>query len=191
MSRIHIFGASGSGTSTLGRELAARLGCPHLDTDKYFWLPTDPPFRKTRETGERLAMLMDDLQHEEWVLSGSLCGWGDPCIPLFDLAVYLWIPHDLRMSRLAAREIERYGKDAVGSESSRKFLDWAAQYDNGGLDVRSRALHEAWMANLPCSLIKLEGDLSVDEQVAQVLLALRAKPVSSPPARASIRRGRR
>ena len=41
--RIHILGASGSGTTTLGRALAARLQCPHFDTDDCFWLPTDPP----------------------------------------------------------------------------------------------------------------------------------------------------
>jgi len=36
--RIHILGASGSGTTTLGRALAERLQCPHFDTDDYFWL---------------------------------------------------------------------------------------------------------------------------------------------------------
>ena len=177
MSRIHIFGASGAGTTAHGRALAARLGCAHLDTDNYFWLPTDPPFFETRERGERLAMLMGDLQHKEWVLSGSLCGWGDPCLPLLDLAIFLWIPHDLRMSRLEAREIERYGEsvarpNGVWSESSRKFLDWAAQYDSGGLEIRSRALHEAWMASLPCPVIRLEGDFSVDERVERVVSVL-------------------
>src|SRR5438128_874343 len=42
--RLHILGASGSGTTTLGRALAEGLQCPHFDTDDYFWLPTDPPF---------------------------------------------------------------------------------------------------------------------------------------------------
>jgi adenylate kinase family enzyme len=34
--RIHLIGASGSGTTTLGRALAQRLGYPHFDTDHYF-----------------------------------------------------------------------------------------------------------------------------------------------------------
>jgi len=41
--RIHILGASGSGTTTLGRALAERLQYPHFETDDYFWLPTAPP----------------------------------------------------------------------------------------------------------------------------------------------------
>src|SRR5678809_1323103 len=40
--RIHILGASGSGT-TLGRALAEHLQGSHFDTDDYSWLPTDPP----------------------------------------------------------------------------------------------------------------------------------------------------
>ena len=51
MARIHIFGASGTGTTTLGGTLAAALDCPHLDTDDYFWIKTDPAFRTVRETG--------------------------------------------------------------------------------------------------------------------------------------------
>ena len=41
--RIHVFGASGAGVTTLGRALADALGTPHHDTDDYFWLPTTPP----------------------------------------------------------------------------------------------------------------------------------------------------
>ena len=43
---IHIYGASGSGTSTLGRYLGDKLGYFFMDTDDYFWLPTDPPYTK-------------------------------------------------------------------------------------------------------------------------------------------------
>lgn len=108
---IHILGASGSGTTTLGRALAERLQCPHFDTDAYFWLPTEPPFTEKRETTLRQKLLMDDLTaHQSWVLSGSLCGWGDVAIPLFDLAIYLWVPCEIRLERLRQREIERYGE---------------------------------------------------------------------------------
>jgi adenylate kinase family enzyme len=99
--RIHILGAFGSGTTTLGRALAKRLQCPHFDTDDYVWLPTDPPFTHQRERTERQRLLLDDFTAQEhWVVSGSLCGWGDVAIPLFELVVFLTIPHDIRMARL-------------------------------------------------------------------------------------------
>ena len=104
--RIHILGASGSGTTTLGQALAERLQCPHFDADDSFWVPTDPPFTHQRERTERAQLLMDDLTaHDAWVVSGSLCGWGDVAIPLFELVVFLWIPHDRRMARLRQRVV--------------------------------------------------------------------------------------
>ncbi len=57
--RIHITGASGSGTTTLGRALAAELSCPHFDSDDYFWLPTDPPYTTQRDSEERNRRLLD------------------------------------------------------------------------------------------------------------------------------------
>jgi adenylate kinase family enzyme len=73
--RIHILGASGSGTTTLGRALAERLQCPHFDTDDYFWLPTDPPFTHQRERTQRQRLLMDDLTaHDSGLYQGRSMG---------------------------------------------------------------------------------------------------------------------
>jgi adenylate kinase family enzyme len=172
--RIHILGASGSGTTTLAAGIAARHGHQHLDTDDYYWLPTQPPFRETRPLDERLAMLGQALRGQvRWVLSGSLCGWGDVFIPEFDLVVFLAIPDSLRMARLRAREIQRYGARAIAPggelhEAHVQFLDWARRYEAGDLTVRSRALHEAWLTDLPCRVIRLEGDLSTDAQLARI-----------------------
>jgi hypothetical protein len=44
---IHITGASGSGTSTLGRALVERLGAVHLDTDDFYWSPVGCPTRRS------------------------------------------------------------------------------------------------------------------------------------------------
>jgi hypothetical protein len=58
---VHIFGASGAGTSTLGRALGERLALAHLDTDDFFWMPTDPPFTGllTPDPELRLARLRE------------------------------------------------------------------------------------------------------------------------------------
>lgn len=69
---VHIFGGAGSGTSTLGRAVAAEYGCFFMDTDDYFWMPTDPPFREKRPREERLSMLREEFAahsralHDEW-----------------------------------------------------------------------------------------------------------------------------
>ena len=98
--RIHITGASGSGTTTLGRAVASALAIPHHDTDDYFWQPTAPPYRDKRDSAERLRLMREMfLPRAEWVLSGSLQGWGDPAISYFDIVVFLYTPRDLRLKR--------------------------------------------------------------------------------------------
>jgi adenylate kinase family enzyme len=171
--RIHILGASGSGTTSLASAIADKHGHRRLDTDDFFWVPTNPPFREKRPHDERLARLREALGSGPWVLSGSLCGWGDPLIPEFDLVVFLVIPTPVRLARLRAREIARYGHQAVAAggelhQAHVEFLEWAGRYDTGGLEMRSRALHEAWLAALPGAVLRLEGDRSVGEQLTQI-----------------------
>jgi len=177
MIRLHIMGASGSGTSTLGAAVAARLGCPLHDTDNYFWLPTDPPFTEVRPMPERLALLRARLgEHRRWVLSGALSGWGDPLIPAFSLVVFLSLDTPTRLTRLRAREEARYGDriepggDLAAVHAG--FIAWAAAYDQAGLGQRSRALHEAWLADLPCPVLRLDGRLPVAALAEAVLARL-------------------
>ena len=175
--RIHILGASGSGTTTLGRALAARLQCPHFDTDDYFWVPTDPPYTQQRERTERQRLLRDDLTAQDsWVVSGSLCGWGDVAIPLFELVVVLWVPQEVRMARLHLREQARFGERILPGgdmyESSQAFLARAASYDEGGLDIRSRQRHDQWLSTLPCPILCFEGEYTIEEQLAVLMVEI-------------------
>jgi adenylate kinase family enzyme len=168
-------GAAGSGCTTLGRALAERLGCVSLDTDTYFWLSSDPPFQQTRDRTERRALLAADLErHSSWTLSGSLSGWGDVFIPLFELVVFLWVPPEIRLARLAERELALFGAAALAPggqmhETHATFMSWAASYDTGDLSMRSRQRHEQWLQSLPCPVIRLEGTGTVDEHLAEVM----------------------
>jgi adenylate kinase family enzyme len=173
--RIHLLGASGSGTTTLGRALARHLGVPHLDTDDYFWLPTEPKFERIRERAERQALLGGDLDRQpSWVLSGSLCGWGDRFIARFDLVIFCAVPARTRLARLRARERERYGEAAVAPGGRLRaryeaFIAWAASYEDGPAAARSRAMHEAWLATLRCPVLRLEDTDDVDTRLKRVL----------------------
>lgn len=66
---IHIYGASGSGTSTLGRYLAEQFQYAFLDSDDYFWLPTDPKFTTKRPIEQRVPLIRQDIAAAKTVLS--------------------------------------------------------------------------------------------------------------------------
>ncbi|WP_096272132.1 ATP-binding protein [Paucisalibacillus globulus] len=169
--KIHIMGASGAGTSTLGSSLSKVLPHTYLDTDDYFWTTK---FTKQRAVPERRQMLGKDLLcNENYILSGAVCGWGDNFKSYFDLVIFLWVPQDIRLERLKQREFQRYGNEILvgGSkhEQSKTFLEWASLYDHAGMEVRSRTLHEYWMADLSCPVLRIEGDYSVKERMDIVL----------------------
>ena len=108
--RIHILGASGAGTTSLGEALALRLGVPHFDADDFFWEKTDPPFTTKRGVEDRRQLLESTLSAAPaWVLSGSVTGWGNFLKPVFSHVLFLSLPPEERMRRIRARELRRYG----------------------------------------------------------------------------------
>jgi adenylate kinase family enzyme len=172
--RIHIFGAAGAGTTTLASALSAKHGHHHFDTDEFYWLPTDPPYQQPRPRSERQMLLARALaKADAWVLSGSLCGWSDPFLSEFELVVFLLVPTEERLARLLAREVRRYGQEAIAPggrlyKTHVEFLDWAKRYDDGGLNMRSRALHESWIQKLPLPVVRLDGNKPVDTLLGEV-----------------------
>ncbi len=161
---ILITGAAGTGTTTLAQALAKELHTPHLEADDFLWLPSDPPYQhmadKTKR-GERLLQAMHG--HGQAIVAGSVVGWGQPLENTFDLVLFLYLPAELRLERLARREVERFG------QAKPEFLAWAAQYDQGGVPGRSLAVHNQWLAAREGEVLRLEGDMSVSERVRQVL----------------------
>lgn len=171
MAKIHIMGASGSGTSTLGAALSKELGYVQLDTDDYYW---KTKYTEAREISERIKALTEDFsKNDHWILSGSLCGWGNPLIPYFELVIFLYVPPEIRLERLQQREFHRYGSEVLpgGSqyEDSKAFLEWASLYDGAGPEVRSKFLHEKWLSELSCPVLRIEGTQTVEERVKLVL----------------------
>lgn len=174
---IHLFGAAGSGTSTIGRALSESMDAFFMDTDDYFWEKTDPPFTVKRAIPERLESLQKDVDgHDRVVLAGSLSGWGDPLIPRFTLAVRVETAAALRLERLRRRERGRFGSriEPGGDmfETHQKFLAWAAAYEEGGPEMRSRRMHDEWQKRLSCPLIAVDGGLPVELSVEKILSAI-------------------
>jgi adenylate kinase family enzyme len=173
--KLHLFGASGSGTTTLGQALSVALAWPYFDTDDYFWLPTTLPYTERRPPAERNSQLAKDLAlHRNAIVGGSIGGWGNEWFTAFDLAVFLWLPPALRLQRLQQREQARYGT-ATADQVARTaaFLTWAAGYDDnttGG--TRTIANHTLWLTRFACPVIELRGDLSVAQRQQAVQQAI-------------------
>lgn len=175
---IHILGASGSGTTTLAKALCSKLGYLHMDTDQYFWYPTDPPFTDKRPVEGRIRLIKSDMDGaDKWVMSGSNCGWGDVFIHLYDLVIFLYVSAEIRMERLRLRERQRYGSGRLAPggdlfEHHKAFMEWAAGYESGGMDERSLLMHNEWLKRMKCPVLRIEGGQSTEERLRIALQAI-------------------
>jgi adenylate kinase family enzyme len=103
MRRINVTGTSCSGKTTLARELATRLGVPHVEFDALFWGPDWTPvppdvFR---------ARLADALAVECWVADGGYAATRDITWSRADTVVWLDYPMSTVLARWAGRTVGR------------------------------------------------------------------------------------
>ncbi len=179
--RIHLFGASGSGVTTLGRALAAEFAIPHHDTDDYYWLPTNPPYTSKRDIADRLRLMHElFVPRADWVLSGALDSWGVSLAQHFDLAILVETPTEIRLARLIAREATRFGQDAVKPGGWRhtemtEFVDWASHYEDGTREGRSRARHETFITTLHCPFLRIDGNAPTIAGVRRIVDKISAR----------------
>ena len=102
--RVLVTGASGTGTTTLGRALSTQLGIAFFDADDYFWLSTEPPYQEKRDPVARLSLLLADLAKvPSAVVAGSVMKWGAELEEAFSLIVFLTLDTELRVARLRER----------------------------------------------------------------------------------------
>lgn len=162
--RVQVVGASGCGTTTLGRALADHWSVPHADVDDYFWLPTDPPYVRRRPEAERVALMREVfLPREAWVLSGSMSGWGEDVVDRCEAVVFLTLDPAERLRRLEARERIRREGQRTDLPAWEEFLAWARGYDDPAFTGRSRVAHEAWLAGLARPVLRLDAMLPREE----------------------------
>lgn len=115
--------------------------------------------------------LKNDIEKvDQWILSGSNCSWGDFLMDSYDLVVFLYVPAKMRIQRLVQREIQRYGAERISQggdmyEGHKAFCEWATSYENGGMGMRSLALHNEWMKRLKCSVVRIEGEHSTEDRI--------------------------
>jgi len=177
-----IFGASGSGTTTIGRALAKSLGCQHFEADDYLWASTPVPYTVMRSVKERSLLLQQDLDlvdNAYFLLSGALYGWNADLLQAFSMAVFVQAPTEVRLRRLKEREFSKWGQRVRPEGDMHKnhleFLEWASAYDTGGLDIKSRALHEAWSKELAFPVIPIDGTLPLATIVESLLQRIKTE----------------
>ena len=103
MKRISVIGTTGSGKTTFARQLAEKLGCPHIELDALHWEANwveapDEIFRQRVEQATRVAC---------WVVDGNYSQVRDMVLSRADTVVWLDFPFRTVLGRLSRRTFGR------------------------------------------------------------------------------------
>ena len=125
--RVSVVGNSGSGKSTMARQLAAALGVPHLELDSVFHQPGWEPL----PAGEFRRVVEGAVAGDGWVMDGNYSAVRPIVWARADTVVWLDLPRRTVMRqvvwRTLGRAVTRQELWNGNRESLRNFLTWAPE----------------------------------------------------------------
>lgn len=171
--KVLIFGAAGSGSSTIAKAIAHEYGHHWIEVDEALFMPTDPPFSVRRSLDEVREIVFDSWSRAESVIvCGSIVGWGDELKKEFDLVIFVHVDVEVRIQRIKHREAKRFGARVLeGGDMHRQhleFLDWVRSYETGGPEVRSLSQHRLWLRDVAAPIVELTEDQSMEVIMARL-----------------------
>lgn len=175
--RIYIFGASGTGTTTLGKVIAQRYNIKHVDSDDVFWHPTEVPYQKIRTNDEQLNELKKQLPSgSSWVLSGSIDLWEDYLKEETTHLFFLTLNDSTRIERIIVRERSRFGKriDKEGDlyETHLAFINWTKSYFISSTEKSNYDIHLKWYRDFKLAKAMINTDVEVENLMKEVTIIL-------------------
>lgn len=178
--KIYVTGASGTGTSTLAKEISKALSIKHIESDDMFWTETDPPFTHSRDIASLHEIFHEQTSSNHFVLSGDILHWGleqQLLLKKFTHTVFLYLPWVEREKRIRKREFQKFGnrilKDGDMYETHEAFIKWASLYDTGKEHGRNLSSQKEFLKSFKKRTIIFEELISIESAVEQTLKAIK------------------
>ncbi|MBR2744604.1 MAG: AAA family ATPase [Clostridia bacterium] len=172
---IYIYGASGAGSTTLGENISKKSNGDFYDTDIYFW----KHYENHQQRMDEMICDIKKCKKDLIIITGSFWNW--KCdykwlIDHIDYYIRVMLDPEIRMQRLEQREKDRYGsRIEIGGdlyEINKKRMEWAREYDNGGLDMRSLKSNIYFENMYKINPIIVNSINTVDENTSSIIKIL-------------------
>ena len=167
MARIIVCGGNGAGKSTLGKVLASELGYKFEDIENYYFPKENPKYEysdsRTREEVAKF-LLADMKKYTDFVLASVHGNYGKEIKELFDIAVYIEVPKEVREKRVYERSYKQFGERMLPGgdlyEDEKRFLDMVAK--------RPEDYATKWLSDMDIPIIKIDGTQTIEKSVEEI-----------------------
>ena len=165
---IVVCGLNGCGKSTLGRALAKELGFSFIDNEDLFFTRTEEsaPYSNACTRAEAEAKLREAVKGEGSFVFAAVRGdYGKEVEALYQYAVYIEVPAEIRQQRLHSRSFRKFGDRMLPGgdlyQAEEQFFQKAA--------MRTDAYVLDWLGSLNCKVIRVDGTEPVEKNIAYIL----------------------
>ena len=162
---ILVCGLNGSGKSTLGKALAKELGLHFIDNEDLFFDRTEEyqPYTNPRSRKEAQALFAEEVSgHDRFVFAAVRGDYAEDLSDLFQYAVLLEVPREIRMQRVRDRSFQKFGRRMMSGgdlfEQEEAFFEF--------VEKRPEDYVCKWVESLKCPVIRLDGTKTTEENIA-------------------------
>ena len=173
---ILVCGLNGTGKSTLGKVLAGRLGYGFIDNEDLYFPKTDPSymFSGPKSKEEVIRLLEEIIQDSRRFVFAAVKGdYGDKLIASLDYIVLVEVPKPVRSRRVRERSRQKFGERMMpGGDLYEQENRWFSLTDS-----RPDSYVTDWLetARILCPVIRIDGTLPVEENVAYLISVMRVR----------------
>ncbi|MBR5947388.1 MAG: AAA family ATPase [Clostridia bacterium] len=171
---ILICGLNGTGKSTLGKDLAEKLGYRFIDNEDLFFPKENDEyeFANPRSKQEVITILENMISRDSRFVFAAVKGnYGDKFIYALESIILIEVPRQERHKRVRERSYRKFGDrmkeggDLFDKENHRLSI----------VDGRSEAYVTRWLEGVRCPVIKIDGTLPVSQNVEYLVSVLKSE----------------
>ena len=166
---ILVCGLNGTGKSTLGKVLAARMGYEFIDNEDLYFPKTDPSymFSGPKSKEEVIRLLEERIRDSRRFVFAAVKGdYGEKLIASLDCIVLVEVPKQVRSRRVRERSRQKFGERMMpGGDLFDRESQWFSLTES-----RPDSYVTDWLetARILCPVIRIDGTLPVEENVAHL-----------------------
>lgn len=178
--KLFIYGASGSGVTSIANELSNKFDIPNLDSDDVFWKETNPPYTDVNELYTQYSLFSDFISsNSNWIISGSNLFWQSLISKEAKVIIFVELDDEIRMDRTKRREEIKYGERILfGGDmynTHMEFMSWSKRYSSSNDPHFCLKRHLEWYEGFTKKKLRIDNSQPMHETMKEVLKFIEEK----------------